>query len=265
MFFKKQLKPFVPPFFLDLLSKNKMSKWQGNFDSWQEAIKNSDGYDNPDIFNKIKSAALSVRNGEFPFERDSVLFDQIQYSWPILTGLLWCALKENSTLNVIDYGGSLGSSYHQNKKFLSSIEFSWNIIEQKHFVDFGQKNLTNDNLSFYENIDQCMQDKDINICLLSSVLPYIESPYDLINEIHTKNIKYVLIDKTFFIKGKKDRICVQEVPSNIYKASYPCRIFAEESFFNFLKKRYKVVETFELKSDLPFAETKGCILEILNA
>ena len=60
-------------------------------------------------------ALIKVKNGDAVFERDSVIFDKIHYSFPLLSALSLTALNHNSTLNVLDFGGSLGSAYFQNK------------------------------------------------------------------------------------------------------------------------------------------------------
>jgi len=51
----------------------------------------STGYDNDMILEKTRLALLKVKNGEAAYERDSVVFEDIQYAWPLLAGLLWVA------------------------------------------------------------------------------------------------------------------------------------------------------------------------------
>src|SRR4051812_2697231 len=89
--------------------------WSGDFRSWQDAEKKSVGYDAQEIVEKVTRSVLKVKNAKAVYERDSVLFDKIEYSWPLLSALLWIALKKNNELSVVDFGGSLGSSYFQNK------------------------------------------------------------------------------------------------------------------------------------------------------
>mgnify|MGYP001500873774 CR=1 FL=1 len=48
-----------------------------------------------------------VKNGEAVYERDLVLFDYIEFYWPVLSGVMWVAARNNGRLNVLDYGGSL--------------------------------------------------------------------------------------------------------------------------------------------------------------
>ena len=48
--------------------------------------------------------------------------------------------KNNDKLNVLDFGGSFGTTYYQNRKFLKHIKkVEWNIIEQKKIVQIAKK------------------------------------------------------------------------------------------------------------------------------
>ena len=72
-----------------------------------------------------------MKRGEAVYERDSVIFDHIEYSFPVLCGLLRAAVEDDGKLNVLDFGGSLGSSYYQKKGFLAVCKhLRWSIIEQ---------------------------------------------------------------------------------------------------------------------------------------
>jgi putative methyltransferase (TIGR04325 family) len=94
--------------------------WYGNFKSWQEAKEASTGYDAENILHQVKTSLLKVKNGDAVYERDSVLFDKIEYSWELLAALMWIAAQNKGELHLIDFGGSLGSSYYQNKSFLDT-------------------------------------------------------------------------------------------------------------------------------------------------
>ncbi len=161
-------------------------KWSGNFKSWEEAQEKSDGYDNSLIFEKVCKATNSVLSKKACFERDSVIFHNPKYNYQLLTCLLYIATKEQNKLNILDFGGSLGSSYFQHRKLLSEIDsVTWNVVEQKHFVDFGIKNISCRQLKFFYSID-CIKDTNPNIIILSSVLQYIRFPYKLFNDLATK-------------------------------------------------------------------------------
>src|SRR5450631_2544289 len=101
------LKQLIPPLFLSLIKKGGKYGWKGDYKSWQEAKDLSDAYDDVIILEKVKQALLKIKNGEAIYERDSVLFDQIHYSWPLLSALLWITTLNKGSLKVVDFGGSL--------------------------------------------------------------------------------------------------------------------------------------------------------------
>jgi len=92
---KQCIKSLIPPILLNTIRKLKNNKygWQGDYSSWEEAENDSTGYDTDKILQTVKASLLKVKNGEAVYERDSVLFNEIQYSWQLLTGLMFCSAK----------------------------------------------------------------------------------------------------------------------------------------------------------------------------
>ena len=244
---KQIVKNLIPPVLMDIFRKIKPNKygWKGSYSTWEEAKKVSIGYDSKEILQKVRASLLKVKNKEAVFERDSVIFDKIQYSWPLLAGLMYACVKSKGELRVLDFGGSLGSTYFQNKKFLDEIEeVSWSIVEQKHFVDVGKKDFKDSRLKFYYDIETCKKEQNPNILVLSSVLQYIEKPYELMKSILKNSFDFILIDRTPF--AKKRQIRLQMVPPQIYDASYPCWFFEENELLHFLKDQgYVVIEEYD--------------------
>lgn len=246
---KQFIKSLIPPIFIDVIHQYKNSKygWSGNYATWEEAKKASSGYETDEILQKVKTSLLKVKNGEAVYERDSVLFNEIHYSWPLLSGLMLAAAKSKGSLRVLDFGGSFGSTYYQNKKFLDQLDnVSWNVIEQKHFVDAGKKDFADEQLHFYDDIKSCIQEENPKVLLLSSVLQYIEKPYELLDELLKHDFQFVLFDRTPFSLNNQDRITLQIVPPMIYSASYPCWLFNETFLLDYFQtKNYTLIEKFE--------------------
>jgi len=238
----QKLKDFLPPILIRKLS-GLFYGWSGNYKSWSIAKSHSTGYDQDLILEKVKKSLLQVKNGEAICERDSVIFDKIEYSFPLLTSLLWIANNNGNKLNLIDFGGSLGSSYYQNKGFLKNVELTWNIVEQEKFVLCGQEHFENDQLRFYKSIDDCFDSTNPKVLLCSSVLQYIESPNSLISLFLKQNFEYIIIDRTPFIKGR-DRLTIQKVHPKIYDARYPCWFFNEDRFLSQFFEKYELITDF---------------------
>jgi putative methyltransferase (TIGR04325 family) len=219
----------------------------GDYATWEEAKKNCTGYDAPNILEKVKSSLLKVRNGDAVYERDSVLFDHIEYSMPLLVFLLYSASASGNKLNILDFGGSLGSSYFQNRNFLNQLtDLKWSIVEQAHFVDCGKQSFQDETLKFYDSIAHCKKDRNPNAILLSSVLPYLSAPYSVLEEIFSHQFEFIIIDRTPFFSNVnfQDRLTIEHVPSHIYEAEYPAWFFNENKFLDFFKTKYKVKESF---------------------
>ena len=219
------------------------SMWSGDFRSWENALQKSEGYSSLKILEKVKKAVLKVKNGEAVYERDSVLFDKIEYSWPLLSSLMWVAAKNSSSLKVLDFGGSLGSTYFQNRKFLNELSYvKWNIIEQQSFVTTGRESIGNETLRFFYTIDECIeQEGKPDILLLSCTLPYIEKPYELIGDLLKYGFPHIIIDNTFFNYEERDRITRQKVPPSIYPASYPCWFLSYNKLKELVADKYVIV------------------------
>lgn len=252
-----RIKLFIPPIAINLYRRfcSDRVRFSGDYASWEEARQLTTGYDSEEILNRVKESLLKVKNGEATFEQDSVLSDTIRYSWPLLAGLLWVASQNSNRLNLLDFGGSLGSSYYQNKRFLEHLsEIHWSIIEQPIFVECGKRHFENNQLKFYNTIETCLFEQHPSTILLSSVLPYLEKPYDFLSEVLRYNFEYILLDRTPFLSAKEDRITVQSVPPAIYPASYPAWFFSLEKFRHFFTARYELMaefnsfEAFELGS-----------------
>lgn len=236
--------------------------WFGNYASWNLAKQDTTGYDSDEIITKVKNALLKVKSGEAVYERDSVLFDEIHYSWGALAGLLYAGVENKGKLNVLDFGGSLGSGYFQNRKALSHLDsLQWNIIEQAHFVATGKENFQNNQLKFFEDYDTYLATNSTpDVLLLSSVIQYIEHPFQLLDMLLSKGIETVIIDITTFVDTELDIITVQKVPPHIYTASYPCWFFNKEKFIRYCNdKGYQKMGEWNFPYDLNMGYHAGIL------
>src|SRR5262245_48098510 len=98
-----------------------MIRCSGNYSTWSEALAESTGYYLPEFVERTRLAALQVKRGEAVYERDSVLFDRIQLSFPLLAALLRAAVENRGALTVFDFGGGFGTSYFQCRGFLQPV------------------------------------------------------------------------------------------------------------------------------------------------
>ena len=126
-----------------------------------------------------------------------MLFDRVHYSWPLLSGLLWVAAQHAGRLNVLDFGGALGSSFYQNRTFLQVLpDCRWNVVEQLPFVDLGRAEFSRNGLFFYPSIAACLAETSPQVALLSSVLGYIANPDAVLDELAAAPLEYLILDRT---------------------------------------------------------------------
>lgn len=220
--------------------------WFGNYKSWEELVARSGGYESDNILEITKDSLLKIKNGQAVYERDSVLFDKKLYPYSIISTLLFAAIECGGELNIIDFGGSLGSTYYQVRDLIPpSVQIHWSVVEQKEYVKCGQELFQDDVLKFHFDIAESMAATKADILLLSSVVQYLEKPHDFLNEIKTYDFKYILFDRTSFIKNDlPDRLTLQIVPPDIYKAEYPAWFFNEKKLLEHFTD-YQVKVEFE--------------------
>ena len=258
------LKDWIPPAVLRVARRwGEDIRFEGKFETWEEAASQCGGYDDVAILAKVLDATLKVKRGDAACERDSVLFDHIHYSWPMLAALMWAAARNGGRLSVLDFGGALGSTYFQSRKFLMGLTaVCWSVVEQPHYVEAGRALVQDDWLRFYGKVEECLAAQTPNVILLSGVLQCIPDPDRLLATLLASGCDTVILDRTCYVnEGREERICIQHVPSSIYSASYPCRFFVEDDMLaTFEAAGYDLVERFAALDDLdPSATWNGHI------
>jgi len=244
------LKNSLPPYVYNKLQalRKKGNIWKGDYPGWEQAIADSDGYDEASILNKIILSVKEVIDGKAVFERDSVAFYHKEVNHAVLAFLLHIAIENENELSVCDFGGSLGSTFLQHRIWFNKIKIAWGIVEQEHFINYALKNLTVEHLNFYNTAGEFAEKQETQTLLLSSVLSYLPNPFEVLDQLLSLNFKYIILDKTPVNPGPKSRLTVQLVPPEIYKASYPCWFISDEKLKNALHN-YQLIDEFEVPMD----------------
>jgi putative methyltransferase (TIGR04325 family) len=234
-------------FFFDFYFKYwKKYGWFGDYKTWEAAQSDSLGYDEEGILEKVATSARQVLAGKAAFERDSVLFFEPEENEFIVNATQKAinTIEERNSdkgLRILDFGGSLGSTYFQNRSFLPHLE-KWCVVEQEHFVELGKKEFEDSILSFELNIETAYQKIKPQIVLFNSVLQYLKKPYEILDDLEKLPVDYLLIERTPVADLPKDKITKQVVPNYIYKANYPSWIFSDKHFENTLLKKWRIIE-----------------------
>jgi len=242
---KNLLKKIIPKGILKFIAGQRYGFF-GPYKNWQQVAEKTIGYDYKEILGKVKDALTQVKAGLASYERDSVLFYKNEYRWPLLANLLFIAGQNEQKLDLIDFGGSLGSSYFQHLPYLKHLSsIKWNIVEQPNFVKCGLEYFANDHLNFYETISACLEKETPSLVMFSSSLQYLENPYKILQEVTDKNFRFILFDRTSVTDNNEDFVTLQKVPPQVYDASYPCWFLSEQKLLKFLSSKYNLVADFE--------------------
>ena len=139
---KYSLKLILPNFIIKIINQffKRDIKFVGNYSNWKEASDNSLGYNSDKIFSKSRKSFLKVISKEAKYERDSVLFYSEKINYPLINIFNKIQRKKRSCLNILDFGGSFGSTYFQNYSVLKNKnKFNWSIVEQEKIVKYVGK------------------------------------------------------------------------------------------------------------------------------
>ena len=180
----------------------------------------------------VFKATLKAKNNLYYFERDGSLLSKNTISYNQLYLILELINKKKRGLNIIDYGGSLGSMYFKFKDIINQKYLNiWNIIEQKSFVNIGNKKLKEKNLNFLETINFIKEKTDI--VMINGTLQYLENPTKVLENIFKLKPEMILIQKLPILdKQSTSEIYIQKRGEN----SYPSWIFTSSFVKSFLKK-----------------------------
>jgi putative methyltransferase (TIGR04325 family) len=251
MTFRALLKDILPPAIIRRVrvkdpSPSPLCDFTGDYADWAAAEAKCTGYNARDILEITRSATLRVKRGEAAFERDSVIFDRMEFSFPLLAGLARAAACNGGRLSVLDFGGALGSSYFQSKPFLAGLrQLRWGVVEQPAHVACGNAEIACGELKFFATPEDCRNEQEPNVLLLSSVLQYLRDPYTALGHLGSLRIPNVIIDRTAFLPGDRERLTVQKVPERIYRATYPAWFLNERRMVGKLAELgYRVLADF---------------------
>ena len=218
--------------------------WDGSFSSWAEAKAVATGHDLPAILERVEQATHRVIKGEAGFERDGVAFGYAPEPWPALPLIRQVTAALGRHLHVIDFGGSLGSTYHPHRAVLRELgSIRWSIIEQPAFVAVGRRAFQTDVLRFHETVADAVADaqRAPDVILLGSSLSYLPDPMRVLAELVALQPRLALIERTLFSTTGPSRLTLQRVPSSIYRASYPCWFIDPEPVTALLSQSYRLV------------------------
>lgn len=238
----------------------------GEYQTWNDAQRESaffgggGAYASQVIFNKVIQATEKVRKGLAVYEQDGVCFHKMLVNYELISAFLYVYAKERG-LDVIDFGGALGSTYYRYRHLWKELVAKWTIVEQKHFIDWGREHIKE--INFEYSLDQCS--KSTNCVLLSSVLSYLEEPYVILDKILKRKFPHIIIDEQAFHPEDRNMVMLQNVPPSIYQAVYPVTLFSLSEFKKFIEERgYKIWEWDYQFGNIPIRVNRNTYLDTIE-
>ena len=237
-------KALAPPLVLSMYHRwsGHTLRFAGRPKDWSQALRMSSGYDDRRILERVAEATRAVVAGRAAYERDAILFDQPQYPFALLTALWRAASQGGGRLDVVDFGGSLGSSYRQCRSLLDGVQsLRWQVIEQAAFVDAGRREFATPELSFFGALDELPPPKGCRLMLASGVLQYLQDCNGVLDAFAQTGAQHLFIDRTPVGPQAAHHLCIQHVPQKIYAASYPCWVLSHAELLQRLSRDWQLV------------------------
>ncbi len=223
-------------------------RFTGDYATHDEAKRASVGYDARHILEKTREALLKVKNGVNRWEQDAMVSDSDELPWALVAALLRCALVQGrSNLHVLDFGGSLGSTYYWCRPYLLSAlqNLRWDVVEQHGHVAVGRADFENNELKFFETAEQAMHAGAPDVLLLSGVLQFLPEPEAFLESLLRLQIPHFILDRTPLWSEAHHRLTIQHVPAEIYEASYPAWFLSERRILDLIGKYYTTINRAE--------------------
>lgn len=217
--------------------------YTGPFSNWSEAVSSSTGYCNSTITQKAVSAITKILSGEKKCEKDTILFDEYQYSLPLILGLNFTLKYIKQKITILDYGGSFASSFFRNFDILSNFNIRWIVVEQEHIVNIAKEKLYQfNNLEFistsnFKTANPCL---DYDVLLLGSSLQFLKHPEIELKILLKPCVKSLIFEQTPFVISGSTQLTVQQIREPIYDASYPAWHFDENEFLSWIGNHYQI-------------------------
>ena len=228
-------------------------KWfRGDYGTWAEARAASGGYEAGSILDRVLTAALQVKAGQAAFERDSVLFAEPEPDAPLLAALEAVRQSIDGPLRVLDFGGSLGSTYWRLRAHMPpEAILAWDVVEQPSFVTAGRRHLREGPLDFHFTMSEATAARAHDVLLCATALQYLEHPERALAEWRELPIPFLLLSNLPLHTTGPTRLRVQHVPPSIYSASYPVRFFNRAEFIAGLEPHFDIVRAFASEAVWP--------------
>lgn len=237
--------------------------WQwlrGDYPTWSEAKARATQSDGAAHLRRVCRATREVIEGRAAWDRDGVAFREPAVHAPLLAALRRAAERRDLRLDLLDFGGGLGSAWRQHRAALADLrQVQWRVVELPALVEAGRRDFADEVLSFHDSLEAAMDTGLSQAMLVSGVLPYLQHPQEPLIWAAGKGLGDVIVDRTPFVISGGERITVQHTPPELGGGSHPCRLFSRDSFMGPWSEGYELVDEWIVPFDRidPRVEYRG--------
>jgi putative methyltransferase (TIGR04325 family) len=244
------IKDLIPPLLINSIKK--LRRYHRTYSSFDEALKhckNPSGYQDPHFVRYLVEQTKQFISG-INQETDYILEDQTTIHTFLALPFISC----HESINIVDIGGGCGLHYFQFKKVVRDrIRFNWAVVETPALCQ-ASKSIENDELHFYENLDDAMKNSGrTDLVISSGAIQYFSDPRSILAQIINLKAKYVMLTRLSLALIDFDIITVQrsrysqngleKLPAGFEDIiiEYPHTNMCEKDFVNIITKGYKIV------------------------
>lgn len=207
------------------------TRFEGPFDCWGSAAAASATWEDAEIIDRLLRAALRQRDGEVVFQRDGVELDHILYSDATLAFLTAALARVPGQLRVVDIGGSLATSYFQNRHLLPpELDCQWRVVEVPALAKVGREHFEFGPLRFLDCWRAALDAAPDGSVLFAGSLQYMPEPMAVLDELAARQVGVIGFERTLMGAQDHHEPYVQIPPAGYYAATYPAWHFSAERF-----------------------------------
>ena len=235
---------------IKILIRGALSRFIGfvETDSWSDAQQKVGGYESSasidSIVQSISAARQNIAQTQSLNSRDLQIISGI--------AVAMSELKDPAvgTIRIMDVGGAGGDYFFTLKKFMPNLRCEWIVVETPQLVHAMREASLDEHpgITWVQSIEEI--EGRCHITLLSSVLQYVDEPYQLLHAV-TEISDISIINRIPLTRYDNDRCAVQRVRTYGRRGAYPARFFSESVFFRALRTHGEIIARWNVPEDRP--------------
>jgi putative methyltransferase (TIGR04325 family) len=225
--------------------------------NWKTASSKSSGYESKSTLETLKLRIEKIAHLENP-EDDPRIRVVLSHIKDLISDI-----PLNEEVQVLDIGGSFGEYFFYATRAIDTHTFNWTVLETEGHCSIVPEFLkSTSGLTFISELPK--EAPRFDIALLSSVIQYVEYPYELL-EFACSKANAVIVNRLPLAHYTTDRAAVQRPGLLNSKGSYPVHIFSESVFLNRVSSFAEVASRWMVPQDsavirFKYVENQGMLL-----